>query len=184
MHVQTHPSAPPSDPSPSRGLYDELLRYQMANPHHTLFEDPHDGDVATNLEPIDDSERIQEARMLRQQQDEDFARSLRKDRTIERWKRCRVVVYALIELRRWRRSHLCVSVIRAIQRCEALCREMCFSTRVSQGQRNAIGAVVQRNKHIERWCRMWLEHRSHGDWDVNRLVSVQLTPTQRVHAPQ
>jgi hypothetical protein len=167
----------------SMGLYDELLRYHIENPHHGMYEQGDDTFQHTmrdeNDETIGDSgsriDHVRDGRLLCRQQDDEYEMSLRKDRAISMWKRCRMVVFSLIELRRWQRSHLCSSVIRSIQRYETLCREIVFSSSVSQPERNAIGVVIQKNKNVERWCKRWLETRMHHDWDVSKLSDAQLT---------
>jgi hypothetical protein len=167
--------------TPPTSLYRELLHYHIANPHHGFY-DPFDdmGAMSGHSPQANDHamsyEDAHAARELCRQQDDDFATSLRKDRAKMRWHKLRIVVSALTELCRWRRTHACHAVIRAIQHYEASCRQRCFSSNVSQSERNAIGTVIQQNKNIERWCRLWLANPNVRDWDERKLLEVQLHP--------
>ena len=158
-------------------MYEELLKYHLMNPN------PFDGAVGDG-EMIDEHrdndfsgdsyDAVYDGRWIRQQQDDEYEMALRKDRAIARWKRCRILVYTLTELCRWRRSHLCSSVIRLIQRYETQGRSICFSECASQNDRVRIGDIIQKNKQIERWCKLWIEHKRHCDWDASKMMDVQL----------
>lgn len=157
-------------------MYDELVAYHVMNPHN--FDDE-TYDAGPFQEPRNArwSVDADEGRALCEQQDDEYARSLRKDRARSRWKKCRIAVHALIGLSRWQRLQLCSSVIRLIQRCEVQFRTECFSPCASQHDRNRIGDIVQKNKQIERWCNLWMAHQRVGDWDVSRMMDAHLKPT-------
>ena len=163
-------------------LYRELVQYYMANPNGgESFNDEMNDDYNDDYRPTDPREQnIHEGRLICQQQDTEYERSLRKDRAIERWRKFRIFFRSLLTLRTWHRSWLCSYVIRSIQQHESFCRDMCFSSLVPQQERNAIGIVIQQNKKIERWCIMWLEQMSNHDWDHSKVMDVQLIrPTQK-----
>jgi hypothetical protein len=155
----------------------ETFNDEMNDYHHDDYNDDYNDDYR----PTDPREQnIHEGRLICQQQDTEYERSLRKDRAIERWRKFRIFFRSLLTLRTWHRSWLCSYVIRSIQQHESFCRDMCFSSLVPQQERNAIGIVIQQNKKIERWCIMWLEQMSNHDWDQSKMMDVQLIrPTQK-----
>ena len=184
-HVVTQSHSPPPPPtvveraSPTN-LYAELVRYQLANPSHFDLDDDHatfDPSVV-DVEPTTTvAHDHHEARMICQQQDRDYALSLRKDAAIARWRQCRRLVEALLVLRRWWRVHLCSSTIRRIQQYEAFYRSRSFAPDVSPGERERIGATIQRHKQAERWCHRWLVTPISADWDARHVIRIPALPT-------